>query len=147
MARAMGFTLIELLVVTAIIAILAALLFPVFAQVRDKARQAACLSNLKQVGSALYMYIEDYDERMPYCYDYGRAWVWVGWGTQLFAGDPKEAQEGITRSTPTNTYLGPEQKPPRFIQELLHPYVKNAQIWFCPSVGKDRLCSRFQSSG
>jgi len=61
-----GFTLIELLVVIAIIAILAAILFPVFAQAREKARQTTCLSNLKQLGTAFQMYISDYDEVMPY---------------------------------------------------------------------------------
>jgi len=60
-----GFTLIELLVVIAIIAILAAILFPVFAQARERARMAVCLSNLKQVGLAGLMYIEDYDETYP----------------------------------------------------------------------------------
>ena len=60
-AQRRGFTLIELLVVIAIIAILAAILFPVFAQARDKARSVSCLSNMKQLGLALTMYLQDYD--------------------------------------------------------------------------------------
>jgi prepilin-type N-terminal cleavage/methylation domain-containing protein/prepilin-type processing-associated H-X9-DG protein len=73
-----GFTLIELLVVIAIIAILAAILFPVFAQARAKARQIACLSNLKQIATATMMYTQDYDEAYP-CgwrgnYDTGLVW-------------------------------------------------------------------------
>lgn len=63
-ARRRGFTLIELLVVIAIIAILAAILFPVFAQAREKARTASCLSNIKQVALSWQMYIQDYDETM-----------------------------------------------------------------------------------
>src|SRR5947208_485029 len=71
MQRRGGFTLIELLVVIAIIAILAAILFPVFAQARDKARSAVCLSNLKQIGEGAMMYAQDYDERWlpPFKYD------------------------------------------------------------------------------
>ena len=63
-SRGRGFTLIELLVVIAIIAILAAILFPVFAQARDKARSVSCLSNMKQLGLALTMYFQDYDEKV-----------------------------------------------------------------------------------
>ena len=65
MTRRAGFTLIELLVVIAIIAILAAILFPVFARAREKARQTSCLSNLKQLGLAFLMYAQDYDETIP----------------------------------------------------------------------------------
>src|ERR1700760_4371273 len=63
--RPLGFTLIELLVVIAIIAILAAILFPVFAKVREKARQTSCLSNEKQLGLAFQQYTQDYDEKYP----------------------------------------------------------------------------------
>ena len=63
-----GFTLIELLVVIAIIAILAAILFPVFARAREKARQTSCLSNVKQIGLGILMYTQDYDEMIPMLY-------------------------------------------------------------------------------
>lgn len=61
----LGFTLIELLVVIAIIAILAAVLFPVFAQAREKARSISCLSNIKQIGTSTALYVQDYDETFP----------------------------------------------------------------------------------
>ncbi|MEI6503286.1 MAG: DUF1559 domain-containing protein [Armatimonadota bacterium] len=72
-----GFTLIELLVVIAIIAILAAILFPVFAKAREKARQASCLSNTKQLGLAIMQYAQDYDELLPGTYTQNPNTLWA----------------------------------------------------------------------
>jgi len=85
MNKKVGFTLIELLVVIAIIAILAAILFPVFAKVREKARQTSCLSNEKQLGLAIQQYTQDYDEMYPS--GTSMNWWWggvVGWAGQLY---------------------------------------------------------------
>ncbi len=75
-----GFTLIELLVVIAIIAILAAILFPVFARAREKARQTSCLSNIKEIGLAELMYVGDYDERSHRPVGDGPGWNFMGGG-------------------------------------------------------------------
>lgn len=86
--RSKGFTLIELLVVVAIIAVLASILFPVFARARENARRASCMSNLKQIGLGVMMYVQDYDERYPLCYD-----------NAPNAGDWKDFTEPYVKST------------------------------------------------
>lgn len=103
--RKTGFTLIELLVVIAIIAILAAILFPVFAQAREKARQASCASNLKQIGLATMMYMQDFDDTYPL---YAINWTiyWSG---------------GYTSSGGWDKTIG-----------ILYPYLKNQDIERCP---------------
>ena len=108
-----GFTLIELLVVIAIIAILAAILFPVFAQAREKARQASCLSNTKQMSTATQMYAQDYDEML-----FGYRFTQTGYNQNPYAADAN---------------VGASAKVPIFFNQLLYPYTKNDQIWRCPS--------------
>ncbi|MGI5818944.1 MAG: type II secretion system protein [Armatimonadota bacterium] len=79
-----GFTLIELLVVIAIIAILAAILFPVFARAREKARQTTCLNNVKQIGLAVLMYAQDNDEKLPMRYDSSSPRIGIMQATQPY---------------------------------------------------------------
>ena len=101
-----AFTLIELLVVLAIIAILAAILFPAFAQAREMARQTDCLSNQKQLGLAFQMYASDYDERLPDRRDLKDSLGFRGWGTAWPPSDPRGGWAALVlqpyyRSEPT----------------------------------------------
>ncbi|MBU1748679.1 MAG: DUF1559 domain-containing protein [Chloroflexi bacterium] len=100
-----GFTLIELLVVIAIIAILAAILFPVFAKAREKARQSSCLSNVKQLSLAVLQYAQDYDETLNSCYG----------GDHVGISHRRWYYQGATN------------------EGMLYPYIKNAQVFICPS--------------
>jgi len=115
--RMSGFTLLELLVVIAIIAILAAILFPVFAQARAKARQATCLSNTKQEANAIHMYVQDNDEQFPQ----GQILWTPGWSLHTFFTTPPDLRAG-------NVHF----------RSLLwtnstQPYTKNYQLYDCPS--------------
>ncbi|MBM3495270.1 MAG: prepilin-type N-terminal cleavage/methylation domain-containing protein [Armatimonadetes bacterium] len=95
-----GFTLIELLVVVAIIAILAAILFPVFAQAREKARQTACLSNLKQIATGMLMYAQDYDEQLcPWTGGFN----WNTWGVMYPRLVDPYIKSGIKYNTADNS--------------------------------------------
>ncbi len=114
-----GFTLIELLVVIAIIAILAAILFPVFAQAREKARQTSCLSNTKQLTLGLLMYVQDYDETWP------RNDECVNNGTVALPGALPTA---IGCSGPFGDRVNHYHW-----WYWTYPYTKNIEIMFCPS--------------
>jgi len=108
--RTPGFTLIELLVVIAIIAILAAILFPVFAKAREKARQTSCLSNMKQLGLAAMSYVQDYDERFP------RGRFFPPAGVTITGDDGLQYVNGCYEW-----------------YHCLDPYTKNREIFRCPS--------------
>jgi prepilin-type N-terminal cleavage/methylation domain-containing protein/prepilin-type processing-associated H-X9-DG protein len=109
-----GFTLIELLVVIAIIAILAAILFPVFARAREKARQTSCLSNIKQLALGFHMYSSDYDETFP------ARTIGANCNAALRVGGTAE--------------------------QAVYPYVKNAQLYICPSRDAAGYCGNIAAS-
>lgn len=110
MQRSRAFTLIELLVVIAIIAIMAAILFPVFAGVREEGRKTACLSNTKQIAYAQIMYAQDFDDMIV-------PWVIGPWS-------PEQPELALNQHIWT---------------DLLQPYLKNRQVYFCPGFSEGRL--------
>lgn len=114
-----GFTLIELLVVIAIIAILAAILFPVFAQAREKARQTSCLSNLKQISIGLMMYTQDYDETLA--------------GNQLTAPNNEWGDAGFATVTSIGFLDKDPTKVGRNWSRDVQPYIKNFDVYSCPN--------------
>lgn len=111
-----AFTLIELLVVISIIAVLAAILFPVFARARENARRASCMSNLKQIGLGFMMYTQDYDEMMP---------------PAITVNNPSPPFESYV-STDRRWYWG----------HLVYPYTKSPQLYYCPSSPRESTFRR-----
>src|SRR5947207_1522303 len=135
-----GFTLIELLVVIAIIAILASILFPVFARAREAARRTTCLSNLKQFGTGIMMYVQDYDEAMPHA-----AMNW--WAASDFFNAAAGKKETSTNPSPCykaayNPALSTNGAGSRWGAPgypcwvtIVQPYVKNNALCICPTLG------------
>ena len=122
-AKRIGFTLIELLVVIAIIALLAAILFPVFARARENARKSTCLNNLKQIGVGFMQYTQDFDEMLPNLGGYSAALDTGQWVvTPSPVGTACSPNNTSTAVTPCRPELG-----------SVYSYIKSTQVYICPS--------------
>jgi len=123
MDKRKAFTLIELLVVIAIIAILAAILFPVFAAAREKARQVTCASNLKQIGLGLAQYYQDYDEVLLVVDPYA-------------GGNPNAYQAGPTDpwNNEPNYWIGGRPNHCQVWADFVYPYIKSTGVFLCPDL-------------
>lgn len=109
-----GFTLIEVLVVVGIIGVMFAILLPVFASVRGRSRQTVCASNLRQLGTAIFLYAQDDDQRMP-C-----------------AGDPTDKYTDIWQDKDGGKHAAEAKQLPA-LTNVLAPYIKDPQLWRCPA--------------
>ncbi|HWD39522.1 MAG TPA: prepilin-type N-terminal cleavage/methylation domain-containing protein [Fimbriimonas sp.] len=112
--KSRAFTLIELLVVIAIIAILAAILFPVFAQAKEAAKKTACLSNTKQIGVGLYLYLNDYDDTLPMA------------NYPNMPGNEPSAFSYLSGGAASNAYVA------KCWADIIQPYTKNYNMFKCP---------------
>lgn len=123
-----AFTLIELLVVIAIIAVLAAILFPVFAQARVTAKTANCVSNLRQLGTGLHLYHQDYDDRFPFAIDFSDEILdWSGW-----AGIYPEVVANITRLKAQKDPIDGDVHGGR-VDHVMRSYTTDETLWRCPA--------------
>jgi prepilin-type N-terminal cleavage/methylation domain-containing protein/prepilin-type processing-associated H-X9-DG protein len=139
-SKARGFTLIELLVVIAIIAILAAILFPVFSKAREKARQASCLSNHKQLALAVQMYIQDEDETM--------LMAWYQPCDRAGNCDPDwHTPDGYTAQDYYDLGMPAAWQPRYYWPLAVMPYVNNEAVFGCPSMEPPPLATDFPTYG
>ena len=126
-----AFTLVELLTVIAIIALLAAILFPVFARVREKGRQSACISNLHQIGLAVQMYAQDYDGLFPYALDASDVQI-----TQIWNSQPAVCYAAVQQMKAAGQVIHYHQQPlgsTNWAPGVLDTYIHSRNLWHCPS--------------
>lgn len=134
-----GFTLIELLVVIAIIALLAAILFPVFGRARENARRSSCQSNLKQIGIAFHSYTQDYDEKLPlprYCNFSPNGSTATGY---MAAADANN----LPNPKAYDAYAGAAT----YWVDEIYPYIKNGQVFWCPSDKNKGIYAEYGPAG